>query len=606
MPSSSIRNKLIVFLLAATIIPISTSIIITYLFTKQTVSNEAVLSNSNLIRQANKNLLNYLKVIEQSSLSVYNDNTFYTIIENGDTDYLSNNEITRGLQTIANSVKEIRQTYLYMSESKRSLLISERNPVPGNGSQPQYQPATKGAEVYLEPTHLSHDYGMGRLFYAPPSTVITLHRSIRNSLTQKELGTVSIDFGLEVIRSICEELYTRGEEELYILDEKGTVIYGANPDLLGKVLDEQWVRHLTTLPHQYGSFESNSKQFAGVHIYERLSAPYMNWTMVKQIPYDSLYRNAREITLINALIFSLFLIVVISATLYISFRFTAPIRNLLGYISKIQTGDMQVDIQVTSNDEIGVLARRFRLMMQTINNLIMSEYKLDIANKTNQLKALQAQINPHFLYNSLQSIGTLALQHEVPKIYQLLSALAKMMRYSMNTNESRVELLQELNHVKAYLQLQLQRFENELAVRYDIEESALSLEIPKMLLQPLVENYFKHGFDHRNPSNLLIVSCRWAPDGQNAILVIEDNGIGMPQARFEALLQQLEQQLEQQADLFDKDRDKDPELESHIGLYNVKNRLLLYFNGNADLQIERVVPSGFRVTLRVPIVKSSK
>jgi two-component system sensor histidine kinase YesM len=590
MIRSSIRNKLIVFLLAATIVPISTSIIITYFFTKQTVSNEAIQSNSNLIHQANKNMMNYLKSIEQSSLAVYNDRTFYEIIENGATDYLSRNEISRGLQTIANSVKEIRQTYLYIAKSRQALLISERNPIQGEGTAPKYRPPVGNAEVYLEPTHISHDYEMGRLFYAPPSTVVTLHRSIRNALTQKELGMLSIDFDLDVIRSICEELYTQGAEKLYILDEKGTVIYGADPAALGQVLGEQWVEHLLSLRADQGSFESKSKEFAGVHIYERMTAPYMNWTLVKQIPYESLYKNARELTIINALIFSLFLIIVITATLYISFRFTAPIHNLLGYISKIQTGNMQVDIQTTSNDEIGILARRFRLMMQTINNLILSEYKLDIANKTNQLKALQAQINPHFLYNALQSIGTLALQHKAPKIYQLLSALAKMMRYSMNTNESRVSVQQELDHVKAYLQLQLQRFENELAVRYDIEESALALQIPKMLLQPLVENYFKHGFDHRNPHNLLLVSCQWSPDGLQAMLTIEDNGKGMQKERFDALLQQLEQD----SDPFDSEH------EGNIGLYNVKSRLLLYFNGQADMVLEQPDNGGFRVTLRIP------
>jgi two-component system sensor histidine kinase YesM len=592
MIRSSIRNKLIVFLLVATIVPISTSIIITYFFTKQTVSNESVISNSNLIHQANKNMMNYLNVIEQSSLSIYNNSTLYSIIENGDTDYLSRSEITRGVLGIANSVKEIRQVYLYMAKSERSLLISERNPVPSEGPPPKYTQANN-AEVFMEPTHVSHDYGTGRLFYAPPSTVITLHRSIRNAITQKELGTLSIDFDLEVISSICEELYSQEQEELYILDEKGTIIYSADTASLGHVLNEQWVQHLISQNANSGSFEFKSKQFSGVHIYERMTAPYMNWTLVKRIPYESLYKNARELTIINAMIFSLFLIVVISATLYISFRFTTPIRNLLGYISKIQTGNMDVDIQATSNDEIGILARRFRLMMQTINNLITSEYKLDIANKTNQLKALQAQINPHFLYNALQSIGTLALQHGAPKIYQLLSALAKMMRYSMNTNESIVTMQQELNHVKAYLQLQLQRFENELTVRYDIEESTQSLQIPKMLLQPLVENYFKHGFDHRNPHSQLIVSSTWTGDGKHVKLVIEDNGRGMPQEQFDALLEQLKQNL----DPFDNEQ------ASHIGLYNVKSRLLLYFNGEADMRLDQPEQGGFRITLLFPVPK---
>jgi two-component system sensor histidine kinase YesM len=132
---------------------------------------------------------------------------------------------------------------------------------------------------------------------------------------------------------------------------------------------------------------------------------------------------------------------------------------LISYINKVQAGNMNVHIRITGNDELAILARRFDIMLQTINDHINREYKLEIANVTNQLKAMQAQINPHFLNNALQSIGTLALQHDAPKVYSLLSSLAKMMRYNMNTNDTIVPLSTEISHVKAYLELQQQRFD---------------------------------------------------------------------------------------------------------------------------------------------------
>lgn len=588
MIRNSIRNRLIIFLLAATIIPISTSMVITYFFTKQSISGETIASNSNLIYQGKTNIMNYLKVIEQNSLSVYNDTTLYKIIESGDSDYLSISEISRGLQTLFNSVKEIRQTYLYIAKSDRSFSILLGNPLRNEGQADKYHPDMRNTEVRLEPTHLIHDYKMGGIFYLPPSSVITLHRSIRNALTQQELGILSIDFSADVIRSISEQLYTPGQDELYILDSDGTVVYGTDPATVGHVLHEEWVDHLLAMPDNKGSFEWKSKPFSGIHIYERMSTPYMNWTLVKRIPYESLYKNARELTKINTLIFSLFLIVVISATLYISFRFTAPIKNLIGYINKIQTGNMQVDIQVNSNDEIGILARRFRLMMQTINNLILSEYKLDLANKTNQLKALQAQINPHFLYNSLQSIGTLALQHQAPKIYSLLSSLAKMMRYSMNTNETIVPLKQELDHVKSYLQLQMQRFENDLSVSFEVGDNTLDIEVPKMILQPLVENYFKHGFDPREKSNRMLVAGKLT-DNRLLQLIVEDNGKGMAAEQLVKLQKQLNKHISAEA-----------EPSESIGLLNVSSRLRLYFPG-AMMSVEACHPTGLKVTITIPL-----
>ncbi|TDG00510.1 cache domain-containing sensor histidine kinase [Paenibacillus piri] len=587
MIRNSIRNKLIIFLLAATIIPISTSIVITYYFTKQSVSSETVLSNSNLIYQGKTNMLNYLKVIEQNSLSVYNDTNLYNIIENGDTDYLSNNEIVRGLQTIANSVKEIKQTYLYMRKSDRAFMIAQGNPHRNEGPGPKYQPDMGAAELKMEPTHPSHDYKSGSLFYIPPTTVITMHRKIFNAVTQENLGSLSIDFDIDVIRSICEQLYTQGQEELYILDNDGKVVYGGNPQEWGHTLQGDWVGHLLSAPATAGSFEWKSEQFAGIHIYDRMRTPYMEWTIVKRIPYNHLYKSARDLTKINTLIFIMFMVVVISATLYISFRFTSPIKNLLGYIGKIQSGNMQVDIRVTSNDEIGILARRFRLMMQTINNLIESEYKLDIANKTNQLKALQAQINPHFLYNALQSIGTLALQHQVPKIYSLISSLAKMMRYSMNTNETLVPLKQEIDHLQSYLELQLQRFENELDVTIHVSRQTLDILIPKMILQPLVENYFKHGFDPRERKGKLRIAGSLTESG-GLELVVEDNGKGIDPDRLLRLQK-----------LVSLPPGEIGESSQSIGIINVHLRLQLYFQG-ATMKLESCDPTGVRVTLVIP------
>ncbi|NOU92173.1 HAMP domain-containing protein [Paenibacillus sp. LMG 31456] len=587
MIRNSIRNKLIVFLLAATIMPISTSIVITYYFTKQAVSNETIQSNSNLIYQGKTNIMNYLKAIEQNSLNVYNDNTLYTIIYNGDTDYLSYNETVRGLQTIANSVKEIKQIYLYMAKSNRSILISQGNPNRNDSPGPKYQPEMNNAEVKLQPTHWNHDYKVGSLFYFPPTTVVTMHRTLLNSLTQERLGILSIDFSIEVIKSISEQLYTLGQDEFYILDNDGAVIYSTNPKEWGQVLQEPWVDHLLSMPESSGSFEWKSKPFTGIHIYDRMSTPYMEWTLVKRIPYEHLYKNARDLTKINTLIFILFMVVVISATLYISFRFTSPIKNLMGYISKIQSGNMQVDIQVTSNDEIGILARRFRMMMQTINNLIEREYKLDIANKTNQLKALQAQINPHFLYNGLQSIGTLALQHQAPKIYSLISSLARMMRYNMNTNETLVPLRQEIDHIKSYLELQMQRFEDELDVTFQVTEQTLDILIPKMILQPLVENYFKHGFDPREKKGALLIAGEITEDNQLK-LIVEDNGRGIDPKQLIILQKQLSLQPDEIA-----------ETSESIGLLNVHLRLQLYFQG-ASMKLDPCYPTGVRVTLVIP------
>ncbi|WP_163854180.1 cache domain-containing sensor histidine kinase [Paenibacillus elgii] len=587
MIRNSIRNKLIVFLLAATILPISTSIVMTYYFTKQNITRETLQTNSNLIYQGKTNIINYLNGINQASLSVYNDIDFYEAIEAGAADYTSRNEIVRGLQSIANAVKDIQQVYLYIADTDKSYLWTQGNIYRNETSGKKFiPPVSRTGDVTLEPTHPSHLYGTSGFGPVPPAPAISLHRKVVNAVTMKNFGVLSIDFNLNMLSSICEQLYKKGEEQLYILDKQGRVVYGPGP--VGMQIDEPWVTHLLSLSEPSGSFETDSSEFKGIQMYERMATPYMEWTLVKRIPYDRLYSNARQLTEINTLILIGFLVVVISATLYISFRFTAPIKKLIGYIGKIQSGNMQVDIHVKGNDEFGILANRFRIMMQTINNLITQEYKLELANKTNQLKALQAQINPHFLYNSLQSIGTLALQHDAPRIYSLLSSLAKMMRYSMNTSVAIVPFDSEIKHVRSYMELQMQRFEHQLTVEYDIDADTLQVPVPKMILQPIVENYFKHGFDPGQNTGKLLIASSVAEDGRMEVTVA-DNGKGIP----EEDLQRLKARLGSPSEHLQE--------EDSIGLINVVSRLRLYYNHEADMRIEHHKPYGVKVTILMPL-----
>ncbi|CAH1225642.1 hypothetical protein PAECIP111893_05283 [Paenibacillus plantiphilus] len=241
------------------------------------------------------------------------------------------------------------------------------------------------------------------------------------------------------------------------------------------------------------------------------------------------------------------------------------------------------------NDELSILARRFNTMMQTITDLIMRVYKLEIANKTNQMKAMQAQINPHFLNNALQSIGTLALHHQAPRVYSLISSLAKMMRYGMNMNEAIVPLSEEVNHVKAYMELQKQRFSNKLNVTFDIDENTLGVPVPKIILQPLVENVFKHSFEPLGEVGEVLIISKWLNDHE-LIIIVQDDGLGVDPNRLSELQHKLDKPSSQLM----------PDGQDNIGLINVLLRLRLHFSENARMIVSNQPPRGFSVTLHIP------
>ncbi|WP_281885418.1 sensor histidine kinase [Paenibacillus sp. YYML68] len=602
MIRNSIRNKLILFLLAATILPISTSIVMTYFVTERQVIEDTIQTNSRLIYQGKTNMVNYLESIKQASTFVYNDPSFYSVIENGAPGYGSRNEVIRGLISVHNAVRDIHQVYLYLSTTDKAYLYTRGNVNLNETGQSKYVPAIQHSNIRIEPTHVSHTYELFSINPLPVADVFTLHRSISNALTLKDLGTLSIDVRLDYIREICSQLYATGEE-LYVLDESGSIIFSSKPQLIGAAIAAPWVTQVLATADwtSSGSGEWSDDAFKGIQIYEHIRMPYANWTIVKRIPSELLYAHAAELTYANTVILIVFMIVVILGTLYVSFRFTAPIKKLIGYIGIVQTGNMQVDIHVTSKDEFGILAQRFRTMMQRIDELIHKEYKLELANKTNQLKALQAQINPHFLYNALQSIGTLALQQETTKVYTLLSSLAKIMRYSMNNDETSVMLKREVEHVRAYLDLQLQRFEDELTVTIDVSEEAESVRVPKMLLQPLVENYFKHGFEPRTQAGRLYIGGFINAEGCLQ-LTVRDNGKGLNADQLESLQQSLRLPLEPTAGGGGGTAASDS-----IGLRNVLARLMLYDGSGRSkdartrMHIEVPPEGGFQVTITIPL-----
>ncbi|EXX89480.1 histidine kinase [Paenibacillus darwinianus] len=593
----SLRAKLIVFLILAIAVPMLLSIIVTNARTSDIVKKDALRQASNLMFQGKTNLIQYFNVTNQASLLPYNDSKFgdtlYKVLEQGKTDYLSEQEIYRTVQSIARSVKEIRQVYLHTQAAGKGYLVIKGNLYKAVQAEPyggDRIPADRS--VYIEQAHTSHPYGIFNTPYYASEEVITIHRKIMQIPENKQIGTIAIDIRTDVINSISSQLFGDDKEQLYLLSETGSVVYGPEGTARGERLGEEWVDEVLQLKEERGTRTLQTDDFDGWYVYEKLNTPYMNWTLVRLLPKSVVTASTRQVTAVNTIILSTFLLAAIAAAIYVSFRITHPIKRLIRYISHVQAGDLEVDIKLQGSDEIGIMAARFRKMMETINHLILREYKLQLANTSHQLKALQAQLQPHFLYNALQSIGTLALQHQAPKVYALIAQLAKMMRYSMNGSDEKVDISQEIEHVKAYLDLQQQRFGDKLTVDVAVEPGAASCKVPRMIVQPLVENVFKHGFDPAGGLIRLSVSA-WM-DGETVTVTVEDNGAGMSAQRLEEVRGMLRSN-----ELEEKWPDE------HIGLANVMTRLRLYCGPDARLELEPIESTeggaGLRVTLRIPV-----
>lgn len=587
MKTRSIRTRLIQFMLAVTTIPLLLSLMITLMHTRESVKEQTVNENMRLIYQGKTNLANYLSSINRASLSVYSDPHFLRNLALSPDNYRVVAEIYTTLQSIMITNPDIFQIYMHNNLTGQSTQITSNVPRREFRKKPYrtIEPFGKGVTA-IEPVHPSHSYGF------PPrpadlagQKVITFYRSITNVPSTEQQALLAIDVKLDSITAICEQLFAEGEEQFYLIDDHGLILYSGNPDEIGTKLDDPAL--MNEMANKEGGYYDGSQTMS---IYEKLDVSFAPWTLVKQIPHQFLYKHSTELTSINAIIAVLALLAVIFGTLWISFRITKPIKQLASYMNQVQTGHLDVEVDIKSPDEIGALARRFRQMMDTINNLILREYRLELANKTNQLKALQAQIDPHFLYNSLQSIGTLALQNQVPRIYSLLSSLADIMRYNMRNSEAMVTLRDELNHLKLYLELQQERFGDQLAVEWDIDQESLGASVPKMILQPIAENYFKHGKDNRSSVGRLSISSSISDDGR-LVIRISNNGASIDPEELVKLQELLDRSS------LRSETESGPEDGYSIGLNNVLMRLNLYSDNTARLTIENVEPHGVSVTL---------
>jgi len=588
--------------LLATVIPAGISVSFSYLYTKQSVTEQSVKQNTKLLTLGETNLSNYFSGINQQAMSLYSGinvpGSFYTAvlvakdIDSAARGYpIPDNRsiISTQLYNLFLSDQNTFQIHLFVRAGKQSNMLlgglfrSELNEryAPVTGFKGTYRP-------YVEVTHLDHRYGVKSGFVNRKSgqvPVFSAHFPIYRTPSDEVLADLTMDFRLTELESIAKSMYNTETERLYMLNEHGEALYASDPDWVGKTITAGW-REVAPTPSS-GYFTWKDSDFKGIVLYRHINSELFKGDIIKLVPFEDLYSDARTITRINGLIGVLFLLIGGVAAVLISIGFTRPIKKLISFTQKVQIGQLDAYVDAEREDEFGLLTRKITGMTQTINNLIVKEYRLEIANKTNQLKALQAQVNPHFLYNALQSIASLSLRYNAPKVYDLIYSLGSMMRYSMTTERTQVLLSDEVEHVENYMILQKERFgEEELSLNIEMEEAARDIIVPKMILQPIVENIFKHGFTDGIKQGVISITCL-LEQKDKLIITVSDNGKGMSQ----------EQQSRIEQGLMNTSGTDHEE----IGLRNVLARLRLQMSEEAQLSIRNNEEHGVTVILMIPL-----
>ena len=304
------------------------------------------------------------------------------------------------------------------------------------------------------------------------------------------------------------------------------------------------------------------------------------------VPNSALVQTIHRTTTLGIIIVSLSVVAALLLSLILSRIISRPIISLS---QKMRITNIQnfTDAEEAKerNDEIGYLQKSFGIMIHRNQELIAKEYQSEFEKRNAQISALQAQINPHFMYNTLQVIGGMSLRGKAEDIYPVVTALSDIMRYSFNFSQEMVPLREEIEYLHGYLSIQNHRFNHRIQFTMDISDELMKVYIPKLILQPILENSFEHGLTQKRGKWKICLNAAASSDDCLKIS-ISDNGLGMSQDRLDEMRRQL--------DMADKNA---MSTSAHIGLINVHSRIRLRFGRAYGVMIESEAGEGTMITI---------
>jgi sensor histidine kinase YesM len=318
-----------------------------------------------------------------------------------------------------------------------------------------------------------------------------------------------------------------------------------------------------------------------------------------QQSYQEIVQKNQELKTIGVSIFIVSTILSVLIALSVAGGITEPLKRLMKSAHRLSSGDLQgEEIEVQTLDEVGALAKMFNQMQRNIQQLvgkIREQAEIDRHMKDVELKALQSQINPHFLFNSLNSIAKLAYMEGAERSGDLIGSISALLRYNLRKMNRPVTLREELENVNEYLTIQKVRFRDRFELHMEVDDTVLDTLVPCLILQPIVENAFVHGVEEMVSGAILRVGIH--KDGDGVSIVVQDNGKGMPPDRKERLTERL-------LGLGDDDDDFTPKSKSSgIGMTNVGKRLALFYDATHRVHIESSPGQGTMIRLWIPYKK---
>jgi len=396
----------------------------------------------------------------------------------------------------------------------------------------------------------------------------------------REKPVLVINFQENMIENALKECTYIDGSYFYVFDDQGRQIAPAVSNQTVPYWNESWMKAMV----RQGSGSSNV-EIDGQKIllcYDTIGST--GWISAVFVPYDSLIKTMPNfITLVLGLTILIGLLAIILATIF-SRKITDPINHLIAGINKMGDGNFNVRVKEASRGEMAVLIKKFNEMNDKIGKLIQDNYEIKLMEIDAELKALNFQFNPHFLYNTLNTINWLAIRNEQHQISEMIVELSEMLEYTAKAEQSQVSFLEDEKYLRNYLNIMGKRFANTFKVEFDIDPRLYDTFVPKFFLQPFIENVFIHAFEDLDEGGEVSISGQIR--GDERVFTIKDNGKGISEERL--------------AHLFDEQPDTGRW--KSIGIYNINQRIKLIFGETYGVSIQSSVGQGTTVVINLPLI----
>lgn len=440
--------------------------------------------------------------------------------------------------------------------------------------------------------------------YNGVQNVITLVRPIRSVYNFQHLGWLAISLDEEELsRNWRHPDFGQNTGTVELISSQGLLLSSADKTRLGYPLEQFSPGLLPLIPEgSFGSAVYGEEDSKVTVLYRR--EPITNWLLIGTVPYEQYRSENRYILGLTAAAVGVAALMSAVLVWFTVRRITRPLGVLTRHLSRIDPDRPLPRFPAVRDDEIGRLGQSYNLLGAHIERLKQEVIQGEARKKEADLRALQAQMNPHFLYNTLSSIHWIALMSGEKRIADMVEGLSDFLRISLNGGKEFCPVRQELDHIRNYVRVQSIRFPEEFTVDYIVDSSLLDKIMLKLLLQPLVENALIHGIQKKGSSGTITILLQ-SQQERMAVTVLDD-GAGMTPQRLQEIRLLMEEQ--EQPGLpgqTEEENRSEASSGSGYGLRNVNERLLLHYGPASRLEVDSREGAGTRIAFSIPLREDS-